>query len=218
LFDSSVVNYGAAPALPNGESAVSGIVTQWTVGKETVIVPGALQQTETKAAMSGITPAESLAQNLPMLYRVKVLGNQDYRLADAAEMMAPSEGHSVMLAREYLGEIASLAQSHKPLQHVRSTRMDSLPFVAGKPDFAHQKNHLTRETAVSADGVRAIAAVLATNVCGAGAKRERNFTCEVLINERSGRASWIWVLPLNRSSSPVKYVVDSKNFRVDQPR
>ncbi len=210
LVDSATVNHGEAPTLPNGEGVQSGLVTQWTVGKETVIVPGAWQQAETRAAMSGVTPAESLVQTLPLLYRITVLGDQD-RLADAAEAIAPSEGRSVLIDRADLGEIAR-AQSHMPYMRVTATMFDALPIVDGKPDFAHQKSRRITEIAVSADGVRAIGAVLATNVCGTGARRERDFTCEILVNERIGRAFWIWVLPLNASGSPTKYMVDSKTF------
>lgn len=207
LFDSSTVNHGEAPMLPNGENRQLGQVTHWNVGQETVIVLGAGQAAEIKAAMSGITPAESLARTLPMLYRITVLADQD-KLADAAEAIAPSEGRSVLLNRDYLDEIASLAQSHNPLVHVRATIFDNLPFVAGKPDFAKQRNHRTTETAVSAGGVRALAAVLASHACD----------CEMLINEISGRAYRIWMLPLNASAPPIKYVVDPTTFRVLQGR
>jgi hypothetical protein len=217
LFDSSIVNHGEAPTLPNGEKLPVGQVMHWSIGKETVIVAGSGQQSAMKAAMSGITPAESLAQTLPLLYRITVLADQD-RLADAAEAIAPSEGRSVLLDRDYLGEIASLAQSHKPLVFLRGTIFDALPVVGGKPDFAHQKSRQITETAVSADGVRAIAAVLASNVCGAEARRKRDFTCEMLINERSGRAYWIWVLPLGAWTTPTKYIVDSTTFHVVQGR
>ncbi|MHB8441697.1 MAG: hypothetical protein ACYC8W_01820 [Candidatus Tyrphobacter sp.] len=217
LFDSSIVSHGEAPSLPNGEKLPVGQVTQWNVGQETVIVPGAGQQAEMKAAMSRVTPAESLAQTLPRLYRITVLADQD-RLADAAEAIAPSEGHSVLVDRAHLGEIAGLAQSHKPLMFARGTMFYSLPIVNGRPDFAHQKSRRITETALSAAGVRAIAAVLASHACGTPGSRESDFTCEMLVNERSGRAFWIWVFPLNASIPPAKYVVDSTTFHVVQGR
>ncbi|HVS45342.1 MAG TPA: hypothetical protein VMS32_01605 [Verrucomicrobiae bacterium] len=218
LFDSSTVNHGA-PTLPNGEELQVGQVRHWNVGQETVVVFGAGQQAGMKAAMSGITPAESLAQTLPMLYRITVLGVQD-RLADAADVIAPSEGRTALLDREDLGQIKIVAQSYKKrVMFVRATMFDNLPFVAGKPDFANQRSHRITETAVSAGGVHAIAAVLALNVCGkSGERMGSGFTCEMLINERSGRAYWIWVLPLNPSTPPTRYVVDSTTFHVLQGR
>src|SRR5665213_1113501 len=75
LFDSSIVNHGA-PTLPNGEGLQAGQVRHWNVGHETVVVLGAGQKAGIKAAMSGTTPTESLAQTLPMLYRITVLGVQ----------------------------------------------------------------------------------------------------------------------------------------------
>jgi hypothetical protein len=217
LFDSSTVNHGEAPTPPNGENLQVAQVTHWNVGQETVIVLGARQQVEMKAAMQSVTPAESLAQTLPLLYRVNVLGVQD-RLADAAEAIAPSEGRSVLIPRDGLSLIASLTQSHKSLVFTRGTMFDTFPSVAGKVDFAHARRHRTIETAVSADGVRAVAAVLASNVCGGGGKTASGFTCEMLINERSGRAYWIWVLPLNPSTPPTKYKVDRRTFHVAQGR
>jgi len=217
LVDSSLVNHGRAPALPNGEQLPVAQVTHWNVGQETVVVMGPGQAAQMKAPMSGVTPAESLAQTLPMLYRITLVADQD-RLADEADAIAPSQGRSALLDRDSLRGIVSVAQSHKALMVVRETMFDTYPIVAGKPDFAHAKRHLTLETAVSAGGVRAIAAVLASDVCGSGGRMGSGFTCEMLINERSGRAYWIWVLPLNASAPPTKYVVDSTTFHVVQGR
>lgn len=209
LFDSSTVNHGEAP-LSNGKLQLSQ-VTDWNVGRETVVVSGAGQQAEMKAAMSGVTPAESLAQTLPMLYRIIVLRVQD-RLADEADAIAPADGQSVLVGREFLDNVRGLHQSHHAVQYLRGTTFDNLPFVAGKFDFANQRSHMITGAAVSADGVRAIAAVLASKACGS--RMGSGFTCEMLLNERSGRAYWIWVLPLNASTPPTKYMVDSTTFHV----
>ena len=215
LLDSSTVNHGQAPTLPNGEKLPAGPVTHWNVGRESVIVLGAGQHAAMKAAMSGITPAESLAQTLPMLYRITLLAEQG-KLADEAEAIAPAEGRSVLLDRGHLGEIASLAHSNKPVVYTRETVFEPFPSVAGKPDFAHAKRHFITTTAVSTGGVRAIAAVLASRACGSIGKMRSSLTCQILINERSGRAYRIWVLPFNASRAPTKYVVDSTTFRVLQ--
>uniref|UniRef100_E6Q3D0 Uncharacterized protein n=1 Tax=mine drainage metagenome TaxID=410659 RepID=E6Q3D0_9ZZZZ len=215
LLDSSTLNHGEAPTLPNGESLPAGKVTHWSVGRESVIVLGAGQYAAMKSAMSGITPAESLARTLPMLYRITLLAEQDKR-ADEAEAIAPAEGQSVLLDRGHLGDIARLARSNKPVVYTRETVFEPHPSVAGKPDFAHAKRHFITTTAVSAGGVRAIAAVLASGACGSTGTTRSSLTCQILINERSGRAYWIWVLPLNTSSAPTKYVVDSTTFRVLQ--
>ena len=215
LLDSSTLNHGEAPTLPNGERLPAGKVTHWNVGRESVITLGAGQQAEMKAAMSGITPAESLAQTLPMLYRITLLAEQD-KLADEAEAIAPAAGRSVLLDRGDLGDIARLARSNKPVLYTRETVFEPHPSVAGKPDFAHAKRHFITTPAVSAGGVRAIAAVLASGACGSTGKSRSSLTCQILINERSGRAYWIWVLPLNASRAPTKYVVDSTTFRVLQ--
>lgn len=216
LFDSSHVNAGEVPPMPNGEKPISGPVTQWTIGRETIVTtePGIVSHlAEIKDAMSRLTPAQSLAQTLPTLYRITVLGGLD-SVADAAEKIAPAQGHSVLVDRGNLAQVATLAREHKPLLSIRTVTVDNLPTVAGKPDFAHQSSHFTKEIALSADGVYALAAVLSSKACGSGARMGGSFTCEMLINERPGRAYWIWVLPVNASKSPIKYVVDPATFRI----
>ncbi len=213
LVDASTVNHGEAPTLPNGQKLPMGQVTHWNVGKETVVVLGPGQQEEVKAAMARVTPAASLAQTLPLLYRITVLGG-DEKLANTADRIAPLTGHSTLIDRGHLSEIAGLAQSRSPMTVIRTNTIDDLPTVGGKPDFAHAKSHHTMETAVSANGVRAIAALLATRVCGSGGKMGSGFTCEFLINESSGHAYGIWVFPLNATTPPTKYEVDATTFRV----
>jgi hypothetical protein len=213
LLDSSTVNHGEAPSLPNGDKLQVGQVTHWNVGQETVIAMGTRKQAEMKAAMSGMTPAESLVETLPMLYRITILGVQD-KLADVADAIAPSEGRSVLADRHDLSQIATLAQSHKPLKVTRVTTFDTFPSVGGKPDWQHAQHRQIEEVVLSAGGVRALATVVASNVCGNGAKTGSGFTCEMLVNERSGRAYWVWTIPLNRSTPPTKYVVDAKTSRV----
>ena len=213
LFDSSTVAHGEAPPLPTGETLQSVHATPWTVGGETVMVIGTGPLAEMKAAMSSITPAESLAQTLPMLYRITILGYID-RLADLAEAIAPSDGQNVLVDRATMNHVARQAQAHKPLLIRKSIVIETFPSVEGKPDWEHMKRHETTEVAVSAGGVRALAAVLASGVCGSGGKGGSGFTCGMLINELSGRNYWIWTLPLNPSMPPAKYVVDSTTFRI----
>jgi hypothetical protein len=213
LFDSSTVNDREVPSLPGGETLQSKQVTQWTVGQETVVVLDGSRQAAMKDAMSSITPAESLAQTLPMLYRVTVLGRQD-KHADTADTIVPAEGQSALVDRESLSEVASLAKAHQPMLFIKSIVIESYPSAAGKPDWQHVKQHVTKKVAVSADGVRSLAGVLASGVCGSGGKAGNGFTCELLINEQSGRAYWIWSIPRDSSTPPAKYVVDSTTFRV----
>ncbi len=220
LFDSSSVNIGELPPMPNGEKPLFGPVVHWADGPETVIVSDRAFMShlaEVEDAMSPLTPAQSLAQTLPMLYRITDLSGFD-NIADAAEAIAPAEGRSVLVDRANLAEIAMLAREHKTVLSIRSNTVDNLSMVDGKPDFAHQSSHSTKEVAVSTDGVRALAAVLATGTCGSAGRMGGGFTCEMLINERSGRSYWIWAFPLKPSKTPTKYVVDSATFRIEQRR
>jgi hypothetical protein len=148
-----------------------------------------------------------------MLYRITILGYID-KLADSADAIAPSDGQSVLVDRATMNHVARQAQAHKPLLSRTSIVIETFPSVGGKPDWEHMKRHQTTEVAVSAAGVRALAAVLASGVCGTGGKGGSGFACEMIINERRGRAYWIWTQPLDSSSPPTKYVVDSTTFRV----
>jgi hypothetical protein len=215
LADSSVVEHGANPLLPNGSKTPVATVKHWNVGGETVIFSDRrnfARQAHVEAAMQRSTPSASLAQSLQRLYRVESHGGYS-GVADVAETVAPNDGRNVLVGRAYLGEIAALARERKPLITDSRTRVvDNLPWISGKPDWGHQSSHVVKEVAVSADGVRAIAAVLETKVCGSAPQ----FTCEILFNERSGHAYWIWAIPLQSPTSPVKYAVDPITLRAKQ--
>ncbi|MHB8462598.1 MAG: hypothetical protein ACYDA1_08130, partial [Vulcanimicrobiaceae bacterium] len=60
LVDASTVKHGEAPTLPNGQQLQMRQVTHWNFGKETVVVVGAVQLAEVKAAMAGATSVASL--------------------------------------------------------------------------------------------------------------------------------------------------------------
>jgi hypothetical protein len=213
LADSSVVDRGANPLLPNGSRSPALTVKQWNVGSETVIFSDPhnyARQAHVEAAMQHSTPTESLAQSLSRLYRVESLGGY-FSVVDVADTIAPDDGRNVLVDRGYLTDIAVLARERKPLITDSRTRVvDNLPSISGKPDWAHQSSHAVKEVAVSADGVRAIAAVLETKACGSAPQ----FTCEILFNERNGYAYRIWALPLKSPATPEKYTVDPKTFRV----
>jgi len=207
LADSSVIEHGANPLLSNGTKSPVPTVKHWNVGGETVIFSDPhnfARQAQVEAAMQHSTPSNSLAQSMSRLYRVENhSGNSG--VVDVADTIAPNDGRNVLVGHGYLGEIAALARKRNPL--ITDSRMrvvDNLPSISGKPDWAHQSSHAVKEVAVSAGGVRAIAAVLETRACGSAPR----FTCEILFNERIGHAYRIWVLPLESPASPVKYAVD----------
>jgi len=217
LVDSSTVERGAIPPL-----AKIATVKQWSVGGETVIMANSNQfasQATIEAAMLRATPPESFAQTLPTLYRITLLNDysDSFRLADIPNTIAPVDGRSVLIDREHLALIPGLAQERKPLFFVRMETIDNIPTVPtgkGYVDLGNASHHADKVLAVSVDGVRAIAAVLATNTCGSAPK----FTCEILFNERSGHAYRIWALPLRSPASPVKYAVDPTTLQANQEK
>jgi hypothetical protein len=211
LADASAVEHGAIPPLMKSET-----VRQWNVGSETVIMthPGEFAgQPEIEAAMLRSTPSESFEQTLPALYRITLpdSDSNSFKLQDFANSIAPVDGQSVLLGRDILSLAVDLARGRKPLVVPRMTTLNNIPTASGKPDLGNASTHMEKDVAVSADGVRAIAAVLATRACGSAPQ----FRCAVLFNDRVGRPYRIWVLPLPSPASPVKYSVDSKTFHVE---
>ncbi len=213
LIDSSLVQNGTPPQLPGIASVPLSKLHYWRVGSEVVVSPNPAQwpkDAAVKAAMLRATPQGSLAQTISRLYRITALGGF-LSAANRADAIAPSDGRSTLVDRGHLREVPTLVRSHKVLFTTRATTIDHIGTSHGKADFGHASLHPgPQELAVSANGVRAISAVLATNVCG----RAPKFTCEMLINERSGMPYRIWALPIRSAQTAQQYVVDPETFHV----
>lgn len=213
MVESSTVVNGLPPALPNGEAIPSGNVIHWNVGEETVILVGGGSKDAIEAAMASTTPEASLSQNLARLPRVRSLGGE-FDVFVAAEALSPADGTSTLVDRGHLADIANLARSHSALTYRVSNIFEDLPSVNGRADFSRAKVRAENAVAVSPGGVRALAAVLDAGACGRGGRMGSAFTCETLINERSGRPYWVWAIPIHSSASPTKYRVDRSTYEV----
>jgi hypothetical protein len=214
LIDSSLVQNGAPPPLPDVVSAPIARMHFWRVGSEMVLSQDPLQwpQDDTiKAAMLRATPAASLAHTISRLYRITSLGGF-LGVANIADAIAPADGRSALIDRGHLDELPALVRSEKPLFVMQSTMVDDIPTIRGRQDLGHASFHPgPKKLAVSARGLRAVAAVLKTNACG----NAPTFTCEMLINERSGMPYRVWVLPIRSPKAAKKYVVDAQNYHVE---
>jgi hypothetical protein len=67
----------------------------------------------------------------------------------------------------------------------------------------------SHSVAISAGGMRAIAAVLRSKSHGA-----LECGCEVLFNQPNASTYWIWTIPLQASDAARKYAVDARTFAV----
>lgn len=218
LIDSSLVQNGKPPQIAGLASAPASQAHYWRAGREVVISENPSQwsqDSKVRAAMLSATPERSLTENLSRLYRIISVVGFGLGVENVADAIAPSTGRNALVGPEKLSELPALISAHKGMLVSESTRIDHIPVVHGHEDLGHASIHPgPQKLAVSAGGVRAVAAVLATNACGAAPK----FTCEILINERSGMPYRIWALPIRSPETPETYVVDPERFRVERTR
>lgn len=212
LFDSAMVNTDNASLPTRLARPRFGQVDQWTVAGETVFVPKGLialpELNRIKAAMMKASPPDSLAVTETMLRKVTVLGGA-LELADIAERYAPPGGRSVLVDRQQLRRISSLVKQGKPILDPRTVYLSNIPSVHGEPDYSKATLHWPKTVVISADGVRAIGAVLRST--GAGGD---DCGCEVLFNQPSRTTFWVWTIPISTSVTVKKYSVDARTFAV----
>lgn len=211
LFETASINPQGTPPPASG---VSGAVYQWRVAKETIIVskahisPGDFRRI--KAAMMKTSASESLAATQAFLHKVVLLGGTTAQ-ADVAEHLAPASGMSVLIDPQRLRSahsISALVQAHRPLLDSRTVYLTNIPAASGAPDFSKATLSFPKNTAISADGVRAIDAALRT-IAPTG-----NCGCALLFNQPNSATYWIWEIPLPTPSAAAKYSVDAKTLVV----
>ena len=214
VIDSSLVQNGKPPQIAGLASAPVSPAHYWRAGGEVVVSENPSQwpqDPKVRAAMLSATPEGSLVETLSRLYRITSVGGFGLGIENVADAIAPRTGRNALVGPEKLLGLPALIAAHKGMFVTESTRIDHIPVVHGHEDLGHASLHPgPQKLAVSAGGVRAIAAVLATNACGAAPK----FTCEILINERSGMPYRIWAFPIHSPQTPEPYVVDPESFHV----
>ena len=182
----------------------------WRVGGEIVATGGDnLLPTgdldRVKAAMSQASPADSLAATEAMLPTIVVLGDP-VRLA-IAEHYRPSSGRSVLLGQSEVRSIARLVKRRQPLLDWRITTIRKIVYAKG--DISRGVARQSKVIAVSADGVRAIDAVLRS-----GGNARADCGCEILFNQPSSGTYWVWNIPMSSSGEATKFAVDARTFAV----
>ncbi|HTA40314.1 MAG TPA: hypothetical protein VK760_14620 [Candidatus Acidoferrales bacterium] len=210
LVDPAVVNATNLPASGGGQAPWFSTVDQWRVGGETVIgLMGKIAPANVRAiqdAMRSTSPSASLSASEAMLWKLRSVG-APYQLADTAERLAPN---GAVVGRGDLPLIPGLARTHQPLLSTRVTYLTNIPYKKGVPQYNSASMRWDRDAIVPADGVRAIAAVLAA----AGESGHETACCELLYTAPSNGTYTIWTLPVSASAPVKKYLVDAKTYRV----
>lgn len=204
FFDSRAVNTNAA-LLPGGSARPPlREVSAWRAGGETVVGPnghgsaGALSRI--KAVTLKTSAAQSLAATETMVGNVAVLGGPP-QLAALAERYAPANARSVLLDPQHIRAIPSLVSHRRPILDSRVVYLTDIPSVGGAPDYSKATLRWP-VTAISASGVRAVAAVT-----------RGSCDCEILFNQPAAGTYWIWKIPLS-GSAVKKYSVNARTLVV----
>jgi hypothetical protein len=192
------------PALP----AMRSVEHFRVRGEVVVVLAGSISPPDLdriKAAMAKISPRESFSTTATMLPQIMVLGGT-VRLG-VAEHLSPANGRSVLLDEQTIRSVPGLVKKAKPMYDWRISAIDKVAYKDG----AMYKGVVVPKPAVvaiSADGVRAIDAVLRSRTdryyCG----------CEILFNQPSGTTYWVWTIPMSGTDGAKKYAVDARTFAV----
>jgi hypothetical protein len=206
------------PSLVDDEKLLPGTPTEtvyhWIVNGELVVVTSRsispTQADRIKAAMSALSPAESLAAMEKLLPTVVVLGNTRANALASAERIAPQGSLSVLIEPEHVRSLWQLAANDRPLTDSRNLSVEKLGTKNGRADLSSGVWSRTEKVAVSAAGVRAIVAVLRAS----GVKQGTLCDCALLYGPPSEGASRVWTISKSPGTKVTAYSVDATTLAV----
>lgn len=211
IFDSSAVITGNPIVAQQIRTVPSKDIYRWQVGGETVLVSKQnvveADIERIKAAMSRATPQSSVAATEPLLSRALVLGASP-ALPEIAARYA--KGGSVVIGPQFVRDIPSLAKSGHAIVNSNTVDLTHIPNIHGEPDYKHATLRWEKATIVSAQGVRAIAAVLQQ---GGGAQCR----CAIVFATTPAWYSVAKVWP-ERNFAIERYTVNARTLAVTQVR
>ena len=144
--------------------------------------------------MRAATPAQSLAANEPLTWRITVLGGR-IDVALRAEHLAGGD-HAVLLDRGHLRWIPELLAKRRPMPDGRVVELTHVPYVKGEPDYAHATLAFRRTVALPVTGMRAVVAALRA------ARTSPSCTCEILVEHPSATLYRVRTIPF-AATAPV---------------
>jgi hypothetical protein len=210
VFDSKTVNADDATVPGGSARTMRSDVYQWRVGSETVIVPKAHISVDVvsriKAAMLKASPTQSLALTEAIARKVWLQPGA-LTLAAVAERNAP-DGRGVVLDQQHIGWIPGFAKRSQPMIDSRTVFLTNIPTVNGEPDYAKATLRWPKHVIISADGVRAIDAVLRH----AGVRGDCG--CGVLFDQPQAVTYAVSIISLSTPHVTKAYTVDAKTFAV----
>lgn len=166
--------------MPNGPG--QGVVTtggqRWHIGRETVAAQSRFlspaQLDAIRTATQAESPQQSLAQFERLLPRVSVQSGPP-QVGDVAERYA-GEGHNVLLGKWEIHQIPNIAAKRKALRDARTVYLTNISQIHGQPDFRNATLYWPKSVVIPANGVRAVAAILARTHTGP------NCGCSILVH------------------------------------
>lgn len=198
LVDTSALGTGT-PSIPGvAEAPQFRPVGRWTIEGETVLVPPSLdarRAARIEAAMRAETPGQSLSANLPLAWRITVLGGR-IDVALRAEHLAGAGTHAVLLDRGHLRWIPELLAKGRPMPDGRVVELTHIPYVKGEPDYAHATLAFRHTVALPVTGMRAVLAALRAG------RTPLTCTCEVLVEHPSASLYRVRTIPF-AAAAPV---------------
>jgi hypothetical protein len=199
VIATSAVEAGTAPS-----SALSQPASSWRVGDETVLLPRASADEaridSLKADLASVRP-RTFPESL--LRTITVLGAPP-PVADAVQRYAPRG--SVLIGRQFAGELARLAKANRPLLDSRIATLTNIPSKDGAPDYSRATMHWSARAAVPSDGVKALHAMLRAvrPAC----------TCAVLYSGEAGGTYHVALIAPSPPYAPVRYDVSKSTLSV----
>jgi hypothetical protein len=206
------------PSIVDGEKLLPGTPTEtvyhWIVNGELVLVTSRgispAQADQMKAAMSDISPAESLAAVERLLPTVMVLGNTRANALTSAERLAPAGSLSVLIEPEHVRSLWQLAANGQALTDSRNLSVEKLATKNGRADLTSGVWTRTKKVAVPPNGVRAIVEALRAS----GVKQGALCDCALLYNPPSEGAYRVWTISKSPGGNVTAYSVDTTTLAV----
>ena len=195
----SAIERGSVPSTAFSRGAYS-----WRVGDETVVV-GREQANDAQidAWKADLSSAQPRTFQESLLRTVTVLGAPP-PVADAVQGYAGPG--SVLIGRQFVGEIPRLAKANQPLLDSRIVTLTNIPSEGGAPDYAKATLHWSSRTAVPSDGIKAVAAVLRAS--------KPKCKCAVLYSDEAGGAYNVALVASSPPYAAVRYSVSKTTLVV----
>ncbi len=185
-------------------------VYQWRVGDEIVLVGRGVSRSivaRVRSQMMRTSPRQSLSETEGAALGFVVLGYPT-AFSDIARRYVPPGSRAVLLDSWHVKALSMSAQRKKPLFDDRTVYIHLAPSASGTPDWSSARPRWKRVMAISAPGVQGVEAVLRYAYGG------RTCSCEILFDQRSRGAYWVWTIANAPPHLVQRYTVDATTLAI----